>query len=94
MNQILFQVDEERRIGETCQNLKNRMALKLTTDSEKAMCCSRKLHVKNSKCIGGLHMLEMFKQEIIYDKTIKCGRHRIGSEQTSHYGMPLQCDPY
>ena len=48
------------------------MEQKLTTESEKAINWFSKLHVKDSRCCDGLHMLDMYK-EIIYDKPIYFG---------------------
>ena len=53
---------------EKVENLKNRIELKLTTSNEKAIKWFSKLHFKNSKCIDGLHLIQMFKQELIYDR--------------------------
>ena len=55
-------------MGKSCENLKNRIELKLTTSNEKAIKWFSKLHFKNSKCIDGLHLIQMFKQELIYDR--------------------------
>ena len=40
----------------------------MTTSNEKAIKWFSKLHFKNSKCINGLHLIQMFKQELIYDR--------------------------
>ena len=53
--------------GKNCENLKNRIYLKLTTDNEKAVLWFSKLQVKGRKCIDGLHMIKTFKQDMIYD---------------------------
>ena len=55
------------------ENVKNRMELKLTTDNERAIKWFSKLHFKDSKFCNGLHMIEMYKKEIVYDKPIYVG---------------------
>ena len=54
--------------GKTCENIKNRIELKLTTELDRAIAWFSKLHFKSSRCIDGLHLIEMFKQEVLYDK--------------------------
>ena len=44
------------------------MELKLTTDIEKAIKWFSKLHFKNSRCADGRHLIDMFTQEILYEK--------------------------
>ena len=41
----------------------------MTTDNEKTIKSFSKLHFKNSKNIDGLHLIQMFKQELIYDRS-------------------------
>ena len=59
--------------GKTMERVKHRMGLKLTTESEKAIKWFSKLRFKDSRYIGGLHMIEMYKQEIVSDKPIYVG---------------------
>ena len=54
--------------GKTCNDIKNRIELKLTTDHDRAIIWFNKLHFENNRCIDGLHMIEMFKQEVLYDR--------------------------
>ena len=54
--------------GKTCENIKNKIELKLKTDHDRAIKWFSKLHFKISRCIDGLHLIEMFKQEVMYDK--------------------------
>jgi hypothetical protein len=63
---------------EKCENLKNRIELKLTTSNEKATKSLSKLHFKNNKCIDGLHLIHMFKQELIYDRPSYIGCSILG----------------
>ena len=54
--------------GKTCENIKKRIELKLTTEHDRAIKWFSKLHFKSSRCIDGLHLIEMFKQAVMYDK--------------------------
>ena len=40
----------------------------MATDHDRAIRWFSKLHFNNSRCIDGLHLIEMFKQEVLYDK--------------------------
>ena len=51
-----------------CENIKNRIELKLTTDHDRAIKWFSKLHFKNSRCKDGLHRIEMLRREVMYDK--------------------------
>ena len=59
--------------GKTMENVKHRMDLKLTTDDKYAIRWFSKLQFKDSKCNNGLHMIEMFKKTIEYNKPIYAG---------------------
>ena len=68
-----FKLMNNSVFGKTMENVKNRMELKLTTDNERAIKWFSKLHFKDSKFCNGLHMIEMYKKEIVYDKPIYVG---------------------
>ena len=68
-----FKLMNNSVFGKTMENVKNRMELKLTTDNERAIKWFGKLHFKDSKFCNGLHMIEMYKKEIVYDKPIYVG---------------------
>ena len=59
--------------GKTMESVKNRMELKLTTESEKDVEWFSKLHVKDSRFCNGLRMTEIYKKEIVNDKAICVG---------------------
>ena len=56
--------------GKTMENVKNRMQLHLTTNNDNAIKWFSKVNFKYCKYHRGLYMIEMFKQEIVYDKPI------------------------
>ena len=68
-----FKLMNNSVFGKTMENVKNRMELKLTTDRKYAIRWFSKLHFKDSKCHDGLHMIEMFKKAIEYNKPIYAG---------------------
>jgi len=68
-----FKLMNNSVFGKTMENVKNRMELKLTTDNERAIKWFSKIHFKDSKFCNGLHMIEMYKKEIVYDKPIYVG---------------------
>ena len=64
----LFKLSNNSIFGKTCEQVKNRIELKLTTDHDRAIKWFSKIHFKSSRCIDGLHLDEMSKQEVLYDK--------------------------
>ena len=54
--------------GKTCENRKNRIDRRQNTASANAVKLLCILHVKGGRCTDGLHVTEMFKHVIIYDK--------------------------
>ena len=68
-----FKLMNNAVFGKTMENVKNRMELKLTTENEKAIKWFSKLNFKDSKFCDGLHMIEMYKKEIVYDKPVYVG---------------------
>ena len=59
--------------GKTIENVKNRMQLYITTEDDKAMKWFSKLTFKDSRYFDGLHLIEMYKNEIEYNKPIYVG---------------------
>ena len=59
--------------GKTMENVKNRMQLHLTTNNDNARKWFSKVNLKDCKYHRRLYMIEMYKQEIVYDKHIYVG---------------------
>ena len=57
----------------TMENVKNRMDLHLTTDDKNAIKWFSKINFKNAKHVEGLHLIEMHKKAIKYDKPVYVG---------------------
>jgi len=57
----------------TMENVKNRINLHLTTDETNAVKWFSKSNFKSSKNFDNLHIIGMYKQEIVYDKPIYVG---------------------
>jgi hypothetical protein len=68
-----FKLMNNAVFGKTMENVKNRIQLHLTTDEENAVKWFSKINFKTSKNFDNLHLIEMFKQEIVYDKPIYVG---------------------
>ena len=59
--------------GKTMENVRNRMSLHMTVNNDNAIKWFSKINLKDCKEIEGLYLIEMYKQEIIYDKPIYVG---------------------
>jgi hypothetical protein len=68
-----FKLMNNAVFGKTMENVKNRINLHLTTDENNAVKWFSKINFKTSKNIDNLHLIETFKQEIVYDKPIYVG---------------------
>ena len=68
-----FKLMNNAVFGKTMENVQNRIDLKLTTDNKYAIKYFSKLNFKDSKYIKGLHLIEMFRTEIVYNKPIYVG---------------------
>jgi hypothetical protein len=68
-----FKLMNNAVFGKTMENVKNRINLHLTTDDDNAIKWFSKINFKGSKNFDNLHLIEMYKQEIIYDKPIYVG---------------------
>ena len=68
-----FKLMNNAVFGKTMENVKNRINLHLTADEQNAVKWFSKINFKGSKYFDNLHLIEMYKQEIIYDKPIYVG---------------------
>ena len=68
-----FKLMNNAVFGKTMENVKNRMDLHLTTSDDNAVKWFSKYNFKNCKEHDGLYLIEMFKDEIVYDKPIYVG---------------------
>ena len=68
-----FKLMNNAVFGKTMENVKNRIQLHLTTQEDNAIKWFSKINFKTSKSIDNLHLIEMYKQEIVYDKPIYVG---------------------
>jgi len=59
--------------GKTMENVKNRVNIHATTSDKNAIKYFSKVNMKNAKYFSGLYLIEMYKQEIVYDKPLYVG---------------------
>ena len=61
--------------GKTMENVKNRIDLKLVTDHKKLVNLFSSIYFKECsyKNLNGLHLIEMYKDKVKYDKPIYVG---------------------
>ena len=55
------------------ENVKNRIDLRLATNDENVKKLQTKLQFKDSKVIDGLHLIELYRKQVVYDKPIDVG---------------------
>ena len=59
--------------GKTCENVRNRMNLHLTTDHDNAIKWFSKPEFKNNTHADGLYLIETHKTKLVYDKPMYIG---------------------
>jgi hypothetical protein len=59
--------------GKTMENVKNRINLQLTTDDTRAVKWFSKINFKTAKEYDNLYLIEMYKEQVKYDKPIYVG---------------------
>jgi len=77
--------------GKTMENLKNRVNIHATTSENNAVKWFSKVNMKNAKFFSGLYLIEMFKEEIVYDKPLYVGASILDLSKVCmmefHYGV-------
>ena len=72
-------------------NVENRVDIRLTTDENQAVKLFSKLNFKDSRYIQGLHLIEMHKTEVLYNKPIYVGTSILDLSKLCmmefHYGV-------
>ena len=68
-----FKLMNNAVFGKTMENVKNRINLHLTVDDQNAKKWYSKLNFKDCRHFDGLHLIEMYRNEIVYDKPIYVG---------------------
>ena len=65
--------------------------MKFTLDADYAVTCFSKLHFQDSRFINGLYMIEIFNNEIVYDKPCYVGTSILDLSKVCkmdfHYGV-------
>ena len=57
-------------VGKTMENVKNRIDLRLAGSDKKIRKLHTKMQVKDSKAIGGVHLIQLYRKEVINDKPV------------------------
>ena len=68
-----FKLMNNSVFGKTMENVKNRINLHLTVEEKNAVKWFSKINFKTGKSFNNLYLIEMFKNEIVYDKPIYVG---------------------
>ena len=76
--------------GKTMENIKNRINIHATTSEQNAVKWFSKVHMKGAKYFSGLYLIEMYKEEVLYDKPL-CWSQHFGPEYLVYDGIPLRC---
>jgi hypothetical protein len=69
----LFKLLNNSVFGKTCENIRNRENIHLTTDRDNAIKWFSKLEFKNANFIDGLYLIQSHKTQIVYDKPMYVG---------------------
>ena len=64
-----FKLMNNSVFGKTMENIKNRVNIHATTSEENAVKWFSKIHMRGAKYFSGLYLIEMFKEEVLYDKS-------------------------
>ena len=68
-----FKLMKNSVFGKTMENVKNRIKLHATTSNDNAVKWFSKINLKGCREFDGLYLIEMFKEEIVYDKPLYVG---------------------
>ena len=86
-----FKLMNSSVFGKTMENIKNRVNIRATTSEDNAVKWSSKIHMKGAKCFSGLYLIEMYKEEVLYDKPLYVGASILDLSKLCtmefHYGV-------
>jgi len=68
-----FKLMNNAVFGKTMENVKNRINIHATTSNKNAIKWFSKINMKGCKEFNGLYLIEMYKEEIVYDKPLYVG---------------------
>jgi hypothetical protein len=68
-----FKLMNNSVFGKTMENIKNRVNIHATTSEQNAVKWFSKIHMKGAKYFSGLYLIEMYKEEVLYDKPLYVG---------------------
>ena len=86
-----FKLMNNSVFGKTMENIKNRINIHATTSEENAVKWFSKVHMKGARHFNGLYLIEMFKEEVLYDKPLYVGSSILDLSKLCmmqfHYGV-------
>lgn len=86
-----FKLMNNAVFGKTMENVKNRINIHATTSNENAIKWFSKVNLKGCKEFNGLYLIEMLREEIIYDKPLYVGTSILDLSKLCmmefHYGV-------
>ena len=65
-----FKLMNNSVFGKTMENVKNRINIHATTSNKNAIKWFSKVNMKGCKEFNGLYLIEMYKEEVVYDKPL------------------------
>jgi hypothetical protein len=68
-----FKLMNNSVFGKTMENVKNRINIHATTSNKNAIKWFSKVNMKGCKEFNGLYLIEMYKEEVVYDKPLYVG---------------------
>ena len=75
LRRIFYKLMNNAVFCKTMENVKNRMNLRLTTEYDKCVKLFSSMYFKECsyKNLNGLHLIELYREKVIYDKPIYVG---------------------
>jgi hypothetical protein len=86
-----FKLMNNSVFGKTMENVKNRINIHATTSNKNAIKWFSKVNMKGCKEFNGLYLIEMYKEEVVYDKPLYVGTSILDLSKLCmmefHYGV-------
>lgn len=73
LEEDFFKLMNNSVFGKSMENIKNRVNIHATTSEDNAVKWFSKIHMDGAKCFSGLYLIEMYEEEVLYDKPLYVG---------------------